>query len=190
MMGGAGFAQEFQFAPSSSNLEWVGKKVVGGSHEGTLAIKSGSIHFTKQQPTKAEVVVDMKSLLNTDLKDAEWNQKLVGHLHSDDFFATAIHPVAKIVVTSFKGQGKGQYKMNGLLTIKGVTKPIAFNGQMIKKSGAITSINAQLQFDRTLYNVKYGSGKFFSNLGDKMISDMVAVKVNLKLKKPIKMASH
>ena len=36
--------------------------------------------------------------------------------------------------------------------------------------------------DRTKYNVKYGSGSFFDNLGDKTIYDEFKLKIALNLK--------
>ena len=39
--------------------------------------------------------------------------------------------------------------------------------------------SAKLSFDRSKFDVKYGSGSFFDNLGDKAISDMIDLEVNL-----------
>ena len=190
MLSTLSFGQQYNISPASSQLKWEGNKVVGGGHQGTLSIKDGYIQFQKQSPIKAEVTVDMTSLKNTDLKDAKWNQKLVGHLHSDDFFSTKKHPEAKILVTDFSKQKEGLYNLKGQLTIKGITKPVSFTGKMIGKSGTVTALSASLEFDRTEFNVRYGSGKFFDNLGDKMIADTVKINVDLKLKTPIKTAGH
>ena len=38
---------------------------------------------------------------------------------------------------------------------------------------------ANIVVDRTKYNVRYGSGSFFDNLGDKTIYDEFKLKVNL-----------
>ena len=42
------------------------------------------------------------------------------------------------------------------------------------------SANANLIIDRTKYNVRYGSGSFFDNLGDKTIYDEFKIAVDLK----------
>ncbi len=42
-------------------------------------------------------VVDMTSITNNDLKDEGYNQKLVGHLKSDDFFGVEKYPTAEFV---------------------------------------------------------------------------------------------
>jgi hypothetical protein len=64
------------------------------------------------------------------------------------------------------------------LTIKGKTNPATISGLM-KVTGDKLSADANLKFDRTLFDVRYGSGKFFENLGDKMISDEVAIAIKL-----------
>ena len=40
---------------------------------------------------------------------------------------------------------------------------------------------ANIVVDRTKYNIRYGSGSFFDNLGDKTIYDDFNLKVNLPL---------
>ncbi|MGB4327664.1 MAG: YceI family protein, partial [Tenuifilum sp.] len=63
------------------------------------------------------------------------------------------------------------------LTIKGITKPITF--EVIKKGNVYTST---ITVDRTQYNIRYGSGKFFEGLGDKMIYDEFTIEVKLVVK--------
>jgi hypothetical protein len=42
------------------------------------------------------------------------------------------------------------------------------------------SATTNLSIDRTKYNVRYGSGSFFDNLGDKTIYDEFNLAINLK----------
>ena len=44
-----------------------------------------------------------------------------------------------------------------------------------------SSINSNLTFDRTKYDVRYRSGNFFQNLGDKLIYDDIELEVSLAL---------
>lgn len=190
MIGTMAYGEQYTISPSSSTLTWNGEKVVGGSHQGKLKIKNSFIKFNGNKPSEAQVVVDMTSITNSDLKDEKWNQKLVGHLKSDDFFSTAKYPESKIVLTSFSKLKEDKYKLKGKLTIKGISKDVELEGKMLNKKGAVSTLTAVLEFDRTEFNVRYGSGKFFENLGDKMISDIVKVEVELKLEKPIKFAGN
>ena len=64
------------------------------------------------------------------------------------------------------------------LTIKNITHPLEFNAQIFETSPKL-KINADMVFDRSIYDVRYGSGKFFENLGDRLILDEVQVGATL-----------
>ncbi|MBT5781983.1 MAG: YceI family protein [Candidatus Marinimicrobia bacterium] len=65
--------------------------------------------------------------------------------------------------------------------MKGITHPISFYSK-IQKNNEILLAKSKITFDRSLYNVKFGSGKFFQNLGNKLIYDDIEVEVLLKTK--------
>jgi len=118
--------------------------------------------------------IDMKSITDDDLQNAEYNQKLVGHLKSDDFFGVEKFPVATLVITDGTAFVNNQAEVNGQLTIKGITKPLAFT-VTLKGNSYIASISV----DRSKFDVRYGSGSFFDNLGDKVIDDIFTLDVIL-----------
>lgn len=178
-------AADYSFSSQTSQVSWEGSKVVGGSHNGSLAIQSGFITIKDQKPVAGEVVVDMTTISNKDLTDPEWNKKLVDHLKSDDFFGVKKHPVAKVKIQRFEKSAPHRYKLYGDLTIKGITKPVELQADFASKDQKTSHIIAEFEFDRTDFGIRYGSQKFFDDLGDKMISDQVKVKVDLKLEKPI-----
>ncbi|TPN84626.1 YceI family protein [Aquimarina algicola] len=168
------FAQKKKIKASESIVNWTGKKVTG-SHTGTLKLSEGFLNFEGDKITAGEFVVDMTTLVVTDLEAGKGKEKLEGHLNSDDFFGTSNHKTAKLVVTKAKKTANG-YKIAGDLTIKGKTNPIQFDLN-IKGNTASTT----LKVDRTKYDIKYGSGSFFDNLGDKAINDEFELAVNLKM---------
>jgi polyisoprenoid-binding protein YceI len=55
------------------------------------------------------------------------NEQRDGHLKSADFFDSAGHPKLTFISTSIDKKGDNEYKVNGDLTIRGITKPIALN---------------------------------------------------------------
>lgn len=156
-----------------STVSWKGYKVTG-EHNGNVKIKSGSLNWDNGTLTGGSFEIDMNSITCNDL-EGEWNDKLVGHLKSDDFFGVANHPTANFTITKAIPYGtEGKYKIVGNLTIKDITKEIKFNAD-VKGSSA----TADIIVDRSNYNVKYGSGSFFDNLGDKTIYDEFELTVNL-----------
>ena len=166
-----------QVDPAASKIVWLGKKVTG-EHTGEIKIASGQLEFDGAAFKAANFSVDMTTITNTDLTDPEYNKKLVNHLNSDDFFSVEKNKTATFVTKSVSKVKDNTYKVTGDLTIKGKSAPATFNAD-VTKSGA----TAIVTFDRTKYDVKYGSGKFFQGLGDKMIDDSVQLTVTLTAKK-------
>ena len=130
--------------------------------------------FDGDKLTGGEFVVDMPTLVSTDL-EGESKGKLEGHLKSDDFFGVDSHGTSKLVFTNVSPSGKNSYEVTGDLTIKGITKPVTFDVSIYGSKATAT-----LKVDRTNYDVKYGSGSFFENLGDKTIYDEFDLVVDLE----------
>jgi polyisoprenoid-binding protein YceI len=157
----------------SSKITWKAYKVTG-SHEGTINLASGNLDFNGSTLTGGAFVVDMTTINTTDL-EGEYKQKLDGHLHSDDFFGTATHKTASLEITSVKASGKNAYDATANLTIKNITKEVNFT---ISVYGS--KATASLKVDRSEFDVRYGSGSFFDNLGDKTIYDEFDLVVDLQ----------
>ncbi len=158
---------------SSSSVAWKAYKVTG-SHTGTVDLVSGALLFDGDKLTGGEFMVDMTSLISTDL-EGEYKGKLEGHLKSDDFFGVEKHPSSKLVFTKVTSTGKNSYEVTGDLTIKGITKPVTFDVSVYGSKATAT-----MKVDRAQYDVRYGSGSFFDNLGDKTIYDEFDLVVDLE----------
>jgi polyisoprenoid-binding protein YceI len=167
-------AQTKKVDVSKSTINWTGKKVTG-QHEGTINLKEGVLVFKGKKLTGGTFTVDMNSIVTTDLKAGQGKEKLEGHLKSEDFFGTEKFPTATLVFKKVVVKAKNVYTVTGDLKIKGKTNPITFD-LVATKNAATTS----LKIDRTKYDIKYGSGSFFDNLGDKAISDNFELAVALK----------
>lgn len=123
----------------------------------------------------------MKSIVCDDIKDAEYNGKLVGHLKSDDFFSVDKNPVSKFVITKATVKAGNKYTITGNLTIKGKTKAITFPAYVNVVNGKVAA-QATFNVDRSDFDVKFGSASFFDGLGDKVIYDDFNVSLNLVTK--------
>lgn len=157
-----------------STIEWTGEKVTG-SHNGTIKLKNGYLLIEDDEIVGGEFVMDMQSIKVTDL-EGEYKQKLEGHLKSEDFFGVEKYPTAKLVITDAAKKSDGKFGIVGDLTIKEDTHPITFDLTMEDEHTATT----ELTIDRSKYNVRYGSGSFFDNLGDKTIYDNFDLDITLK----------
>lgn len=157
---------------SKTTLNWLGEKVTG-QHSGTIKLQSGWLLMKDNKIVSGEFLIDMSTL-----KEASGNTRLEGHLKSDDFFSVVKFPTAKLVLTGSDSFEKGSAVVRGTLTIKGVTNPIEFKAALQKKDEG-TWFYSNIVVDRTKYNIRYGSGSFFDNLGDKTIYDEFKLKVGL-----------
>ena len=178
LISGYGFAnpvdgKKKEVNTSSSTLTWKGYKVTG-SHTGTIGIQSRHIEFDGEKLIGGEFVINMSSLVSTDLSGGG-KAKLEGHLKSDDFFGVEKFPTAKLVFTKVQADGKNAYEVTGDLTIKGITKSVTFEVAVFGSKAT-----ADLTIDRSKFDVRYGSGSFFDNLGDKTIYDDFKIVADLE----------
>jgi polyisoprenoid-binding protein YceI len=165
---------------AASNVAWTGEKVTG-KHTGNVKLKSGSLQMQDGKLVGGSFEVDMNSITCTDL-DGGMADKLVGHLKSDDFFGVNGHPTSKFVINrAIPQDSKGNYKIIGDLTIKEKTNPVVFKANVSTSGGKVTATGA-ITVDRSLYDVRFGSGSFFDNLGDKTIYDEFHLQVSLVTK--------
>ena len=120
----------------------------------------------------------MTTITVTDMQ-GKWGTKLEGHLKSPDFFDVEEYSSAFITFQSDENPIKNnQLNLTGELTIKDITHPLSFTTELLQTKPSLQA-KASLSFDRSKYDVRFRSGKFFENLGDKLILDDIEVDVLL-----------
>lgn len=160
---------------SASTVKWTAAKVTG-KHFGKVPIKVGTLELNKNKLVGASFEVNMAALT---VEDGGGNERLRGHLTNDDFFAVDKHPSATFKATKVTAKDKaGNYTVVGNMTIKNITKSITFDANVVMVGGKATG-KATIKLDRTDYDIKFRSGKFFPDLGDKLIYDEFELEVNL-----------
>jgi polyisoprenoid-binding protein YceI len=170
-------AQSITADTTQSNIRWYGEELTGKTHFGNLSFKAAQIEVQDGVITSGNFIVDMSSLSVEDLSGGG-KTKLEGHLRSDDFFSVDKNPEAKLKITQKAKVESGVQKLYGELSIKGIQHPIDLTMTFGDNNSAI----AQLTFDRSKYNVRFRSGSFFENLGDKLILEDIRLEVSLKWK--------
>ncbi|NBB31479.1 YceI family protein [Cellulophaga sp. BC115SP] len=155
-----------------SKIHWLAKKVTG-QHEGFINISNGNLSVAKGKVTGGTFTIDMKSIVCTDITDAGYNQKFISHITTGDFFEVEKFPTATFKITKVAGSN-----ITGDLTLHGITKSITFPATITSAAGKVTA-TAKIPVDRTDFNIKYGSKKFFESIGDKAIDDVFNLDVTL-----------
>jgi hypothetical protein len=167
--------EKFEIVGTQSNIDWVGRKVTG-AHNGTIAIKKGELILNDGKLTGGKIIVDTTSVEILDITDPATNAQFAGHLASDDFFSSEKYPEAVLEIASVSGN-----RVNGVLTIKGITHPVGFD-VVVKTNNDLLTATGKLVIDRTRYEMKFRSGNFFQNLGDTLIYDHFELDVTVTAK--------
>lgn len=163
----------YNIETAQSQITWTGREVSTSYHYGTLDFVSGNFEISNGEIVNGEFIVDMTSINNQDM-EGDSKARLEGHLKSDDFFSVESYPTAAISINSSELISDGKWNVSADLSIKGFTHPVNF--EMISSEDGWS---ANLVFDRSKYDVRFRSGSFFENLGDKLIYDDIELSINL-----------
>lgn len=175
MLGGLLYAQDFKVNTNKTEIKWTGKKVTGG-HHGFIKLKEGVLKLKDGNITGGNFIIDMNTITCEDLEDPATNKKLVNHLKSDDFFGVEKYPTAMLEIINATPFEKYSSEVEAKITIKGKTETIKFDVNMVRDMYIATIV-----IDRSKFDVKFRSGSFFDNLGDKLIYDDFTLNVKLYL---------
>ncbi len=171
---------------NKSNIYWTGTKPVGDAHKGYFTVKSGEITFANGEINGGEFVIDVAGVKVSDIKEPKPNADLVGHLKSPDFFDTDKYPEGKFKITKVElakdvtgAVGGFSHFVTGDLSLKDATQSVRFGVNVFTKDNSIQVRSRPFKIDRTQWNVKYNSGKFFDNIKEKLIDDNVIIKLDI-----------
>jgi polyisoprenoid-binding protein YceI len=166
---------KFKVVASLSNIDWKGGKVTG-THNGTIAIKEGEFSLNEGKLAAGKFVVDTTAIKVLDITDPATNAQFVGHLTSNDFFASAEYPEAIFEITAVKNN-----HIEGDLTIKGIRRTMGFDADIHVTGDTLTAVGEMI-IDRTQFDMKFRSGNFFKGLGDTLIYNDFELNVNITAK--------
>ncbi len=184
---------EYAINMEESEVHWRGKKPTG-EHYGVVGLQDGYLMYEDGQITGGNFVIDMGSIQVDDLEDPEMNQKLTGHLKSEDFFEVETYPTATFEITNVEPAGdvsaeglddgfEPDVKITGNLTMKDSTKSVSFYATLDEVGDQIDATTNTFIIDRSDWNVRYGSRTFFDDLQDQFIYDDIALKIDLSADK-------
>jgi polyisoprenoid-binding protein YceI len=156
----------YRLSPNSQIL-FTGSKVTG-SHSGGFKNFDGSFTIAGDSliPSGQKITIDMNSLWSDD-------EKLTGHLKSEDFFNVAKYPQSSFELTGLKSIAEGKFEVSGNLTLNATTKNITFPATAALADGK-ASIQAKFDINRQDFGIVY-AGK-----ADDLIRDEVVIELKLE----------
>ena len=169
--------ETFKISPEKSTIEWLGEKVTG-AHSGFINLQSAFFLIEDEKFVGGEFIIDMNSIKCTDIENRTYASKLEEHLKDPDFFNSSKYPTSNFKISNIIFDGTS-YMITGNITIKEITQQITFPAKF-ENDGDIFHANATLKIDRTKHDIKYGSGSFFDDLGNRMIYDEFTLKIHLQ----------
>lgn len=161
-------AQTYNLDVKSSRCTWRGYAEIGKFYqEGEIGLKASQIELRDQLLVHGQLTFDMQSIKTQD-------PKLLGHLNGPDFFHSE-----KFEEAIFRINESPLSSVNGDLTIRDKTHPQDFVGSWLSSDSSI-HVSGSARFDRTLYDIKYNSNRFFQDLGSYAIKDTVTLQCDLQ----------
>jgi polyisoprenoid-binding protein YceI len=166
--------------PTHSNVKFSVSHMVISEVEGSFSGFEGTIDAPSADFNNSSISfsVNVGSInTNSDQRD--------GHLKSPDFFDVAKYPTMTFTSASFKKTTGNNYKLEGNLTIKGVTKKVTFDvtyGGIAKDPYGNTK--AGFKAKGTIKRMEYGlTWSALTEAGGLVVGDDVAIMLNIELVK-------
>ncbi|MBI2551649.1 YceI family protein [Candidatus Uhrbacteria bacterium] len=171
----------FALDTAASVLHWVGRKpaFIDYLDRGTVDLSSGELTLKDGTVTAGTFTIDFTTIAVDSTGKNAGETMLAAHLKSKDFFEVETYPTGTFTLDSIKKiEGEMLYEVTGNLTVKGITRQVTFPATIYKQGNALRA-QAQTQLDRSKWNIKYNSGSFFKNLGEKIIDDQFLLTLDL-----------
>ena len=166
-----------------SRIQWTGRNLLN-RHTGHIALKAGELIISDGRLAGGSFVIDMTRITCLDLTGDPLHDVLIRHLHDHDFFDAGLFPEARFDITNANPvegatPGSPDLHVSGKLTLKDITAPLDFFASTGITAEGKPAAQATLAFDRTLWNVLYGSGKWFHRLGGHLVNDFVELQLRI-----------
>ena len=165
-------SNQFEIDDKKSSIQWKGTKSTGSYHDGLISVDNSILNIDDNNMLlNGTIIIDMNSIICTDIQNKESNSYLVKHLKNDDFFSTEFFPKSILTINKVTPIKDDNYSVAADLTIKDQTHPIDFIANIIIKDD-IGLASGKIEINRAKYNVKYKSQSWYPDIGDRFINDI------------------
>ena len=169
---------KYSLTKDKPRINWTAKKISGSGHSGIIPASRGKFKVEEGVITKGLVSFNMNGFEVTDI-DGDSKENFDNHLKSEDFFNVDKFPEATLSFNSSSVKEDGTKTLSCTLDMHGIAVdydiPFKLKEQQLTQGGIGYKISGEFFMDRTKHEIKYGSGSFFDNLGDKAIKDDVLI---------------
>ncbi len=171
---------QYTIIPTESSLLWEARKTLIDNYknQGTIDVSEGSFQIEEGQIISGSMIIDVNSLKVINMTTIGANNNLEGHLKSDDFFSVEDYPQIELFIypsnIDENDESSMLYNLEASLTIKGINQNIELPVMVYKINDQVI-IEGRTSLDRTLWDIRFGSDKFFDNLANNVIDDFFTI---------------
>jgi polyisoprenoid-binding protein YceI len=155
------------FGAPDSSVGFVGSKVTA-SHEGSFQRFTGTMNLAEDiTQSSFTVEIDTESVVTP-------NERLTGHLKSEDFFDVATYPTASFVSSAITAGAAepNTHTVTGNFTLHGVTREISFPAMIAVTDEQVTA-TSEFSINRTDFGIVY------AGMADDLIREGVLIKLSI-----------
>jgi polyisoprenoid-binding protein YceI len=144
---------QWQIDTSHSSVSATARHMMLTTVRGAFSGTTGVIDFDPEKPQAGGVELRIPAAsVNTG------DERRDGHLKSADFLDAATHPEIVFKSTKVTPKGKDEFVVEGGLTIRGTTKPVSVNVELVgiqedPRAGQRAAFDAKFSFDRTQWGL-------------------------------------
>lgn len=141
------------------------------------AFKNFDVKVTSAKPDFSDAVIELTADINSINTDNDMRDE---HLRGEDYFNAGKYPTMTFKSTSIQKTTANNFKVNGILTLRGVSKPVVLSAKLngIGENPMSKKTMAGFKISGTIKRSAFGVGEESAMLGDE-----VALNSNIELMK-------
>jgi polyisoprenoid-binding protein YceI len=169
-------ADVYGFDKAHSQIGFAVRHILSPVH-GEFKDYDGTIHFNPKNPVASKINVTIQAAsISTD------NDMRDHHLMSKDFFDVGKYPTITFKSSKVTATGENKFKVEGSLTIHGVTKPVVldvdYDGTDVMMGNPIAGFSATAKIDRRDFGLVWNQALASGNL---MVGNDVTINLDISL---------
>jgi polyisoprenoid-binding protein YceI len=147
----AGRPRPYALDPARSRIEFLARSRFDDA-EGTFHAFRAELSFDPDTVTRSSVVITIDpASLDTRIGRRDH------HLKSCDFFCVDSFPEAVFRSTAVTAVGPDRYRIDGTLTLRGITRPLTVPAQLVAQDAGTAEFDGAFDLDRRDFGLGYSS---------------------------------
>lgn len=170
-------ATTWSIDPAHSHVEFAVRHLMVATAKGRFGEVEGTITLDEANPASSRVEARIAAA-GIDTKQADRD----AHLRSPDFLDAENHPYLTFRSTRVEADGRGGFTAHGDLTIRGVTRPVALQGEYLGTNRSpygfrVAGFSATTRINRSDFGLNWNAAL---ETGGVMVADEVKVTLEIE----------